>query len=232
MLVRELPFAEMEDYGGRREVYLLDLITREKTAESKSPVVLFIHGGGFLKPNDRKQAYISFFAKSLTEAGYAVVSPDYPQFDDEIQFDAAGGQQAGYAKAAKAIHLAFGYLSENADTLGIDADRIAIIGGSAGGWAAFYAIANYGDSYRSFINCWGAPEILPSVAGFPPTLSVHGTEDALVPYALEAAAQEAFAEAGVEHRLITLQGRGHTPLMDMPVFLPEMLTHLAEHFKS
>lgn len=226
MTVMEVPFCSMEDHSGTLAEYKLDVITAQNVTSGKLPVVFFIHGGGFLKPNDKRQAYISVFARELTRNGYAVVSPDYPQFDDEQQLAAAGGEAAGYKKAAQAIHDAYRFVAENGGQWNLDASRIAIIGGSAGGWAAFYTIANYRDSYRAFINCWGAPAVLPSVADFPPTLSVHGTEDVLVPYVLETAAQTALEQAGIDHELITLPGCGHTPLNKFGEFMPVILKFL------
>ncbi len=226
MTVMEVPFCSMEDHSGTPTEYKLDVITAQSVTFGKLPVVFFIHGGGFLKPNDKRQAYISVFARELTRNGYAVVSPDYPQFDNEQQLAAAGGEAAGYKKAAQALHDAYRFVAENGEQWNLDASRIAIIGGSAGGWAAFYTIANYRDPYRAFINCWGSPTVLPSVTDFPATLSIHGTEDALVPYALETAAQTALEQAGIDHELITLPGCGHTPLNKFGEFMPVILKFL------
>ena len=232
MKITELPFAKIENYCGDVETFCLDLIVSEEPPAHPAPVVMFIHGGGFIKPNDKRQAYISLFARALTQAGYAVVSPDYPQFEDERQMEKMGGEPAGYRKAAEAIHLAYRYLKENAGKLNIDESRIAMIGGSAGGWAAFHAIAGYPDPYRAFISCWGTPLQLPPVASFPPTLSIHGTEDRLVPYELETAAQESLRRAGIRHELIALEGSGHTPLDRLPEFLPAMMQWLEREMRG
>lgn len=226
MCLDELSFCTMKNYRGAEETYKMDLIRSAIPATQPQPVVLFIHGGGFLKPNDKRQAYISIFAKKLTESGYAVVSPDYPQFENEEQLAAAGGEKAGYAKAAEAIHNAYQFLQESCGNWNLDTSRIAIIGGSAGGMAAFYAISGYRDHYRAFVNCWGAPKILPDVHAFPATLSIHGTEDSLVPYSLEEAIQKAFVQQNVPHRLITLPGCGHTPLDKFTDFMPAILEWL------
>ncbi len=226
MTVMEVPFCSMEDHSGTPTEYKLDVITAQNGASGKLPVVFFIHGGGFLKPNDKRQAYISMFARELTKNGYAVVSLDYPQFDNERQLAAAGGEAAGYGKAAEALHYAYRFVAENGGQWNLDASRIAIIGGSAGGWAAFYTIANYRDLYRAFINCWGSPAVLPSVTDFPATLSIHGTEDVLVPYVLETAAQAALEQEGIDHQMITLPGCGHTPLNKFGEFMPVILKFL------
>ena len=230
MTVTELTFAMLTDYKGIEEPYLLDLIVREDTAGKREaqplrPAVIFVHGGGFLKPSDRKQAYIPIFARILTAAGYAVISPDYPQFDSQEALEAAGGEAAGYAKSAEAIRLTVAYLKAHRE-LGVDPEQIFLIGGSAGGWACYHALAAYHDGIRAYISLWGEPQRLPDVSAFPPTLMIHGTEDALVPYALAVQANQAFADAGVPHRLITLEGAGHTPLARLGEYMPAMMAWL------
>lgn len=226
MTLTELTFCEMENHNGIRQAYKLDLITPPDRPAKPRPVVIFVHGGGFTRPCDKRQSYISVFARELTASGYAVVSPDYPVFDDEAQLNAAGGETAGYGKASEAIHRAYQFIRAHAVELELDANRIAIIGGSAGGWASFYAIGNYTDPYRAFINLWGAPERFPDLAGFPPTLCVHGNADALVPYQRELPIQEELEAHGIEHWLITLDGSGHTPLNRMRDYLPQAMALL------
>ena len=74
------------------------------------PVVIFAHGGGFVQPNDKRQGYIPVFAKALTKEGYAVVSPDYPVFDN-LKEREAWNKTAGADRAAEAVYLAYQYTS-------------------------------------------------------------------------------------------------------------------------
>jgi acetyl esterase/lipase len=46
-------------------------------------------------------------------------------------------------------------------------------------------------------------------AGVPPTISIHGDKDTLVPYSHSVRLQEALQKAGVAHELITVPGGGH-----------------------
>ena len=229
MTLTELPFAEMADHSGQKQTYKLDLITPPILPQNPMPVVFFVHGGGFLQPCDKRQAYICMFARKLTEAGYAVISPDYPVFDDEPQMMAHGGEAAGYALAGEAIHLAYQYLKGNAAKLNLDMDKVAIMGGSAGGMAAFYAIANWSDHYQAFINLWGAPDPAPDLTNFPSTLSVHGNTDLLVSYERELPIQAELERHHIPHELITLDGSGHTPLNRMGEFLPQAMK-LLDHY--
>lgn len=228
MKLEEITFCRMENLSGREQDYRLDLISPQQPAERPRPCILFVHGGGFTQPCDKRQAYISLFARSLTGAGYAVAAPDYPVFDDEAQRDAAGGGMAAVHRAGEAVHLAYRYIQENAAALGIEPEKMALMGGSAGGMTGFYTLAEHADSYRAFINLWGSPDPLPPLEGFPPTLSVHGTDDLLVPYKQELPIQEKLSQLGIRHELITLNGAGHTPLARMDEFLPQILDLLRQ----
>ena len=168
MNLTELAFCEMEDHYGKQQIYKLDLITPPEKGDKPRPVVFFVHGGGFAQPCDKRQAYISMFARTLTAAGYAVVSPDYPIYDDSDQFHAVGDEKVAYTKAGEAVHLAYQYIVEHAGELDLDPERIAIMGGSAGGMAAFYGIGCYPDRYRAFVNLWGVPEVTPCPRRYPP----------------------------------------------------------------
>ena len=126
-----------------------------------------------------------------------------------------------YAVAGEAIHLAYQYLKDNAAklNLGMDMDKVAIMGGSAGGMATFYAIANWSDHYQVFVNLWGASDPALGLTDFPPMLSVHGNADLLVPYERELPIETELEKHHIPYELITLYGSGHTPLNRMEEFL-------------
>lgn len=225
MTLRELTFCTMPDLFGRPVELLTDLITAsEETPKGPLPVVIFVHGGGFIEPNDKRQAYISLFARQLTAAGYAVLSPDYPQYEDQEQLDACGEPLKAMRTAGQAVHHLYEFVMREGPALGLDTGRIALMGGSAGSMAGFYAIADHPqDRYRMFANLWGVPVPLPSLTGFPPVLSVHGTADPLVPFDLEDPLQQELQRLDIPHSLISLDGAGHTPLGQMSTFLPPIL---------
>ena len=232
MTVEEYTFCRLKNYRGEMQDYALDLITLPEPTEAPRPVVIFVHGGGFVQPYDKRQGYIPIFAKALTKAGYAVVSPDYPIFDTREQRN-EWNDSFGADRAAEAIHLAYLYIKENAERLRLDADRIAIMGGSAGGMACFYLLEHYETDIKAFGNCWGAPwKLLPDVAAFPPTVSIHGTADPLVSYELELPIQDAFKTAGIPHKLLSIEGAGHTPMKHFGTYIPTVLEWLEKHLKN
>ena len=232
MDLQEYPFATLQNNYGKEETYCLDVISSPEKSQSPCPVVIFIHGGGFVKNNDKRQGYIPVFARALTKAGYIVVSPDYPIYENRQDRNDDGGDKTAADRAAVAIHAAYEYVQQNAKKFNMDAARVALMGGSAGGMTGFAAIANYSDPYRLFVNCWGAiKHELPDMSSFPPVLSIHGTEDQLVDYELELPIQAKLEELGIRHELITLEGARHTPMGRFDEFIPKVLAYLEETMK-
>lgn len=231
MDLQELPFAVLENNYGQMETYRLDVISSPEKANAPRPVVIFVHGGGFMKNQDKRQGYIPTFARALTKAGYVVISPDYPTFNSGADRAAVGGYKTAADRAAVAVHAAYEYIQQHAEELNLDASRVAIMGGSAGGMTGFAAVANYEDDYRLFVNCWGSPPEPPSLVGFPPVVSIHGTADQLVDYNLELPIQKQLEELGIRHELITLVDAKHTPMSRFEEYIPTVLAYLEETMK-
>lgn len=120
---------------------VLDIYT-PPNAVDKLPVVLFIHGGGWLV-ND-KYADIGYMGNTLSaiiNSGIAIVSIDY-RFASQAQFPAQ----------IQDSNRALAFLLENADAYNLDTDRIALMGFSAGGYlAALQGLANNNDIPEFFM---------------------------------------------------------------------------------
>lgn len=232
MKVEEYSFTQMENYKGEVIDYKLDIISSFEPANSPRPVVIFVHGGGFCSVCDKRQGYIPMFARYLTKAGYVVISPDYPVFDNIEHRSTYTGFDRGAKKAAEAVHKAYEFIHTHASVMKFDSENIAIMGGSAGGMTAFYLLEHYKDAFRMFVNCWGCPgTYMPNVIKFPPTLSIHGTGDEAVPYNLEAPIQKEFEKYGIDNKLITLDGAPHTPMMHLEAFIPIVLEWLEKYMR-
>lgn len=225
MNVEELVFGELTGHYGESKSYALDLVTA-LDSEGPYPVAFFLHGGGFSSENDKRQGYIPRFAKELTDAGWAMVSPDYPVYKNRE--DSAGNYTPGAVLAAEAVQLAYEYLAENADDLNLDMDRVVLLGGSAGGMAGFYAVSAHPEQYKAFINLWGAPEEVPDLSSFPPTLTVHGTADTTVPFDRELGIQDELERLGIKHDIVVLEGAGHTPIPQMDIYMPVVFEYLGD----
>ena len=231
MRVEEYTFCQLENYHGEMQDYKLDVITSPIESEKPQPVVIFVHGGGFVQPHNKRQGYIPVFAKFLTKAGYAVVSPDYPIFDNGAH-RATWNETIGADRAAEAVHLAYLYVKANAKKFNFDTEHIAVMGGSAGGMTCYYLLEFFDDEFKFFGNCWGAPwHRVPDITKFPPTVSIHGTEDPTVAYKLELPIHEAFDKAGIPNKLISLEGAGHTPVKRIDEYIDTILEWLDRYMK-
>ena len=105
--------------------HLLDIYL-PANAKGRLPLVIFIHGGGWLS-ND-KYADIGYMKKTVAEivsAGFALASIDY-RFSTQAVFPAQ----------IQDCNRAVSFLYDNADKYGIDKNRFAVMGFSAGGHLA------------------------------------------------------------------------------------------------
>jgi acetyl esterase/lipase len=96
------------------------------TDRSRVPAVLVLHGGGFYggsRAGDREEEICRF----LAEAGYLAMSADYALSDR--------GQPV-WPRNLWDCKWAVHWLRQNADRLGVDAGKIAVLGASAGGHLA------------------------------------------------------------------------------------------------
>jgi acetyl esterase len=98
----------------------LDVRVYRPTNDSAQPVVVYFHGGGLVMGSNHS---FEPLARALASAsGATVIAVDYrlaPEFPPPAQFDDAVA--------------AVTWVSRNADSLGVDAARLAVVGDSAGG---------------------------------------------------------------------------------------------------
>ena len=111
--------------AGRKEK--LDLYFPNGPRRSDRPAVVFIHGGGFTG-GDKAEYRSASVSADLARAGYVVVSCNYVLGAK----DKPGVWPRNIADCRDAVR----WMRANADALGLDPDRIAVAGGSAGGYLA------------------------------------------------------------------------------------------------
>lgn len=95
--------------------------------KNNRPAVLFIHGGGF-KGGDKAEYRSASVSADLARAGYVVVSCDYILYTKE--------KPQAWPQNIADCREAVRWMRKNAKDLGIDPQRIAVAGGSAGGYLA------------------------------------------------------------------------------------------------
>jgi len=128
----------------------LDLL--RPAAADRHPLVVYLPGGGFVvAPRGMARRERGFIAA----AGYAVASVAYRTVR----------QHATYADALADIQSAVGHLIEHADEYGIDQNRIAVWGESAGGYLA--SLAGLSDPrIRAVVDQFGASDLSRAADGF------------------------------------------------------------------
>ena len=105
----------------------LDVYIPSGEWKNNRPAVLFIHGGGF-KGGDKAEYRSASVSADLARAGYVAVSCNYVLSTKEKP----GAWPQNIADCREAVR----WMRKNASDLGIDPQRIAVAGGSAGGYLA------------------------------------------------------------------------------------------------
>jgi len=157
---------------------------------TKRPAIVWVHGGSF-SSGDKTSGELVDEATTFAKKGYVNVSINYRL---STGCSASGATAACVTSIVDAKHdaqAAVRFLRANATTYGVDPDRIAIGGTSAG--AAVIAVPSAGDA---------------------PSLLFHGTADPLVPYQWAVNTQTNAQAAGLTSELTTWDGAGHVPYVE------------------
>ena len=127
--------------GDTLKKHLLDIYL-PPNAKGKVPLVIWVHGGGWLS-NDKyaDMGYMKETIKELMNKGYALASIDY-RFSTQATFPAQ----------MLDCNAAISYLVDNAQKYGLDTDRIALIGFSAGGHLASMVGLSNNNKVEEFYN--------------------------------------------------------------------------------
>jgi acetyl esterase/lipase len=165
-LFSDVPYAPGEGRQ-RLDVYIPD----KPPAAKGKPAVLIIHGGGWSKGDKAKGREINF-ASFMVEQDYVAVSINYtlapPPGDTSNP-----GKKGAWPQNIYDCKSALRWMKKNAEVLGIDPGRIAVMGGSAGGHLALLtglsaqsAELNQGghhteqdNSVRCIIDFYGVPDV-------------------------------------------------------------------------
>ncbi len=122
--------------------HLLDIYLPDNV-EGKLPLIVFIHGGGWLV-NDKYAdiGYMGNTVSAIINEGYALASIDY-------RF----ASQATFPALIQDCNKALSFLCDKADTFHLDPNKIAIMGFSAGGHlASLLGLANNNEVSEFFMD--------------------------------------------------------------------------------
>jgi predicted esterase len=184
----------------RRSELALDLYRAAGEEARQNTTILYVHGGGFAGGRRDEPIHVEF-ARALAARGYTVANISYRLTMKGKSFSCdqpTKNKLQTFRAAANDIRRATLFLLQNADSLGIDPDRILLAGSSAGAeailhaayWEAQSAPGRWvglpeGFRYAGLISMAGAmvDTSLIQTDNALPTMFFHGTCDGLVPYA-------------------------------------------------
>jgi acetyl esterase/lipase len=218
-----------------RAPLLLDLYRPAAEATRPRPVVIVIHGGGFVGQS-RADPGVARIARGLAGRGIVAASIDYrllgrrpvPSARVRPLVDAlpAGELFTAMAAAVDDTLTAADYLSDRADELGIDSRRLGVVGSSAGGVTAdhvAYALDDHGvagPEVSFAASLWAGIVVAPPAghgnvgadqleAGDAPLFAVHGDADTQVPVGLSDQLVARAEAEGVPVEYHRIPGGGH-----------------------
>lgn len=212
---------------------LLDRYTPAGDTATDRPAIVWIHGGGFVI-GTRTEPGLVYWAEAFAQRGYVNVSISYRlRSSEDYNADPIGAITDATEDAGTAI----AWLRNNADELGIDADRIAVGGTSAGAVTAlFLAYVAPSDGVfqpSAVVDYWGSlpgTELDQTIqTGESPLFIVHGTEDQRVPYAEAEELAARADEVGLPYEFYPLQGAGHSAYQPARAYDDELASFLFEH---
>ena len=226
---KDIEYGEVKDYQGNNLSLLLDLYTPAGDAEKNRPTIFFIHGGGFKigKGKDKTQNYIVTLANEFTKRGYVSIVIDY-----RVRPNPEEDWLSSLKDAVSDAMLALDWVRQNSLTYGIDKERIAICGGSAGGMMGvnLCSLDWNKKGIMALVNLWGSPDprlMLGSInKNTPPTLIIHATQDPQVSFSWSEKLVQELKDKGVYHVLHSLEGAGHPPKEHMDKIIDYMTDFL------
>jgi acetyl esterase/lipase len=211
-------------YGKGGDIDLhLDIYHPRPGVAPRKMAIIHVHGGGFTRGN---KSFVESSARAFAEIGYVNIAS---------QYRLAG--QARWPAQLEDVKAAIRWTRANAAKLGIDTDKIAVAGYSAGGLMAL-AAAGTGDVSSKVAGCLSYfaatsgnglfpagtdPAVIAAIGAvnyispsFAPTIFFHGLGDTLIrPESTIDFFQKVRAQ-GVKTELHLLQGAPHEYLRNNP----------------
>lgn len=203
--ISNVQYGEAINLSNENEKLLLTVYTPRLDVEKNRPLIIFIHGGGFIN-GDKSKGFQVKFSKYFAKRGYVTSSINYRLGVNKTKTDTDYAE--AMFRAVQDAKAAVRFFRKHADEYGIDSNQIFISGGSAGGMTALqlaYMDQNevpegvdqnkwgnlegnsgnegFSSKVSGVINCWGAMIAINWIkAGDVPVFGICGNADLTVSY--------------------------------------------------
>lgn len=156
--IKNIEYKNVDSLSLQLDIYKL------KNLSSPAPVMIFIHGGAWR--SGKRSDYLPYLI-DYAKKGYVTVTVSYRLV-----------KAATFPAAVKDVNCAVKWIKNHAPEYGIDPDRIALIGGSAGGHLAM--MVGYSGAEPMF-NEDCSTDKLPGIKA---VINLYGPADLTTPYAI------------------------------------------------
>ena len=175
---KDLRYSKVEKYA------VFNLYRPKTDSVALRPLIIWMHGGGF-KFGSKKAAGVKVWCGSLAQRGWICAAINYKLGNKSLKFTYKE-LVTNCNRAVQDVRTALAYFKANAALWGIDTTRIILAGNSAGGMLAMQAVYSPGSGYQgvaAIVNFWGGIFDTAWLHNAQvPIVSVHGTQDGIVPY--------------------------------------------------
>jgi acetyl esterase/lipase len=236
----DLVYGNAVNEQGNAQDLVLDLYEPTGDTVDARPAIVWIHGGGF-SGGSKTSAEIVEQANLFAKKGYVTVSISYrlSQTGCSVSAPTANCVNA-IIDAREDAQAAVRWLRANSATYGVDVDRIAVGGTSAGAITALNvgygpetpgASGNPGHSsaVAAAVSLSGAHVLTTPNAGEAKALLFHGTADTVVPSIYAQATVDAALDAGLVAELTSWDGAGHVPYSAHRTEINDQTTNFLYH---
>jgi predicted esterase len=147
--------------------------------------------------------------------GYAVISADYYQYREinpSVRMTTEV-ENTCVKEACVDASLLMAFIDKNASVMGIDKNKVFLMGGSAGAMTCLkMCLVDKvpAPKVKAVIDMWGKLADLASITkDVPPVLIIHGDEDTTINISNSYSLKERLSELNVTCEMITMEGKGH-----------------------
>ena len=218
-VTKDLTYGKAARISGSIQTLKLDLYQPQGDVATKRPAIVWVHGGSF-RNGDKSSDELVDEATTFAKKGFVNVSIDYRLSAGCAPFtsECITGIEMAYHDAQAAVR----WLRANAATYGIDTNRVAVAGTSAGAITA-YNVAygsddpghsgnpGYSSKVGAAVSLSGASLTTAPAKGDPPTFDFHGTADDIVPLSwTKSTVTDAKAQGLIAEQTVW-DGDGHVP---------------------